>query len=177
MSKRFRGKNNPFYNKKHSNETRKKLSKINIGKKMPLEIRNKISGSKSKKFFYAMDLDGTIVGKFKNIAECGRILNTSDSGIGNILKIKIDEDKKYRNRTANGMIFVYLTELKRIGKKKVLEFFNARNMTSTKYSNEVVKMIRKDYSSGNFTQKNLAEKYGMSAPNVNIIVNNKGRLK
>lgn len=51
ISKATSGENNPFYGKQHSEETKKKLSEINKGKKLSNEIRKKISEShKGKKF-------------------------------------------------------------------------------------------------------------------------------
>lgn len=43
--KKYLGSNNPFYGKTHTKETKEKLKHINLGKKYPIETRNKVSKS------------------------------------------------------------------------------------------------------------------------------------
>lgn len=60
MVEKMKGKNNPFYGKTHSNETKLKISNAKKGGKITDKHREKISGANSKvsKFFIAISPEG-----------------------------------------------------------------------------------------------------------------------
>lgn len=80
---RFLGENNPFYGKSHSDETKRKLSKIHKNKIIPDEIREKMSSSHlghtptNNRPVYCIDLDMM----FYTIKDAENYINIDSSSI------------------------------------------------------------------------------------------------
>lgn len=70
LSMKMKGKNNPFYGRKHSIETKQKISKSRIGNDW--SIHRKVN---------QYNLDGTFLNQYESLAEANRQTKVSIAGI------------------------------------------------------------------------------------------------
>jgi group I intron endonuclease len=103
---RTQGKNNPFYGRKHSDETKKYLSDINRGKKLSLETCLKKSASYNyeahNKPIQQKSLDGTPIKDWISATNASRTLN--------IERRNIQSCCRGRRKSAGGYKWIYAEE-------------------------------------------------------------------
>lgn len=58
-------------------------------------------------------------------------------------------------------------------KGRRINYYKGESNPKAKINAEIVNRIRSDYSSGKFSQRQLAKKYGISQPQINGIINNR----
>lgn len=109
---RFKGEKNPFFGKKHSEESKKKISQAGKGRKMPIShiisckkrmidfkptekaIKNMIN--RTKKSVVQLNLDNSLVKIWDIINECERNTNFSASGIIGCCKKRAKTHKNFK---------------------------------------------------------------------------------
>ena len=95
------GSNNPMFGKKHSEETKRKISAKHIGRKMPKECVEKMS-LKRMKAVYKCDLDGRIIEKYQSMLSAAESVNGNNTNISFACK--------HKNRTYKGFKWRYVDD-------------------------------------------------------------------
>jgi group I intron endonuclease len=102
-SKMYLGKNNPFYGKTHSEETKEKIRQARFGKKLSKEHRDKISKSNKsylrKKKVVQCDLEGNKIMTHTSVNEAAKHVGVSQGTMSSHLT--------GRNKTCKGYVFRY----------------------------------------------------------------------
>ncbi len=102
-SKMYLGENNPFFGKTHSKETKEKIRKAKIGKKLSKAHREKISKSNKShlrgKKVVQLDLEGNEIRRHKSVSESAKNIEVNISTMFKHLKGK--------NKTCKGYVFRY----------------------------------------------------------------------
>lgn len=174
---RFTQEKNPFYGKKHSQESKNKmsksrigralskewrenLSKSNIGKKLSQETRNKISQSQCGEKSNSAKLT------WQQVKEIRELYKTDNSGISQASLAKCYNVSKgtiqdvLENRTWK------------------IENYNRKNKKNIKrLTYDKAEEIREQYKNGNITYKMLAQKYEVSKRTIQNIIKNKTWIK
>lgn len=110
MSKSKIGKNNSFYGRKHTKETKEKISRANRGRKQTKKEREKRSrawllngGSPSRKEVYQIDKNTfEILNKFDSITKASKKTNINRQSIRDVAH------KKPARKTAGGFIWCFV---------------------------------------------------------------------
>lgn len=76
------GKNNPMYGKKHSEETKRKISEKAKGRKLTEQQKKAISDRVHKKMVIQMDFNGNALNKYNSIKEAADAVNAKSQNIG-----------------------------------------------------------------------------------------------
>lgn len=149
------GQNNSFYGKKHSEETRKRISSANLGRTHSPSVRSKMSESHPKgEDNHASKLKNEdipqIIEMLRNLVPIAQIAKKYDVSTTVISSIR------------DGKSWVSLTG----GKVECSKF------TRVKMSLELAEELRNKYASGNVTMQQLANTYGIGTSAVNKIIQN-----
>lgn len=82
----YQGEGNPFYGKKHTEETKEKLRTLNIGKKATEQAKRKMSENSTKKRKVAAIKNGVVIKEFESIKEGANHFDLHPQNINQVLK-------------------------------------------------------------------------------------------
>lgn len=102
-SKMYLGENNPFFGKKHSEETKEKIRHARLGKKISKEHRDKVIKSlkRETKRVGKFDIEtGQFICEYNSVTEAAKSVNVSQSNMSSHLG--------GRNKTCKGYIFKFI---------------------------------------------------------------------
>jgi len=147
----------------HTEESKRKISESNMGKEMP-------SHTEEWKRYMSEIMTGRVITE-----EWKQKLSDSNKG-----KLRSNETRQRISEVKEGTTHSEETKQKmskaKIGKKKSEEMkkkISGENHYFSKLTWEIVREIRREYSSGKFTYAELAEKYNVDPSNIYYIVKNK----
>lgn len=92
------GSNNPMYGKKHSEESKRKMSEKATGRKLSAETKERMRHRNTKRV-YQLDLKGNIIGEYESIKFAGEAIGKQSTNIGFCCRNK--------NRTCGGYKWRY----------------------------------------------------------------------
>lgn len=161
---------------KHSEETKKKISRSNAGKVMPKEAVNKVS-SILKELFKADNAPSAkltwekvniIRNKYLfdliNIYKLSEEFNVAPSTINAIIKNKTWKSEEYA---------INLNKIEE-SKFKIKSLANSKEKNNaSKLTIKKVQGIRQKYKTGKYSYRKLAKEYNVSHSNIRSIINNK----
>lgn len=171
---------------KHSEETRQKLSRLATGRKMPKKLLEKLvrlnSGPHPEWRRKKKLGDGNPNAKLKKV-DVQKIKQLLEGG-GNVARIaemfsvtynaiwEINRGIKWSDVRAPEKLLYTKSELARC-KKSGRKSQSGEHNPNAKLTDDLVKRIRRDYSTGRYTYVSLGKKYGVSDSTVWRAVNNK----
>lgn len=82
------GENNPNFGKKHSEETKNKIRKKALGRKLSEEVRKRFSDIRPKKAVLQFDKQMNFIKEYKSIREAGNTTNTDKGDISKVCSNK-----------------------------------------------------------------------------------------
>ena len=97
----MKGKNNPMYGKKHSEDTKRKISKKAKGRKLSEQQKKSISERAIKKAVIQMDLSGNVLNEYQSIKEAASVVNAKPQNIGAVCLGKQKSCRGYLWRYVN----------------------------------------------------------------------------
>ena len=94
LKEKFIGENNPFYNKSHTEESKRKISLTHIGKHRSEESKRKQSESNTRannpnaKIIQKLDLEGYIIAEYGCMRDCYETENMSHPTLAKYIRLK-----------------------------------------------------------------------------------------
>lgn len=182
--------NNDYYNisyggdsvmlgRKHSKESRKKMSKTHTGKILSKETKRKLSEITKGKNHY-------LYGKHPS-EETKRKLSEAKKGDknNNYNKPRSEETKRKISESNQGKKVSDKTRLKQseskkgnknynYGKKQSIEVIEKRTRSRIRLNENQIKKIREKYMTGEYTHRQLAKEYSVSQTMIKRIINREG---
>lgn len=149
-TKWYSGENHHYYGKKAKESRRKNISQALSGRVIKESSREKMSNP-----VLQFDLDGILIKEWSGVSKASREMNIKQSNIS--------ENCQNNRKTAGGYVWKYKNsdKIKKI-KHQIL-------------SDEDIKIIRSEYKSGKYNQRELSEKFKVSSTYIGRIINNKRR--
>ena len=172
---KFRGENNPFFGKTHSEETKREMSKARKGREVSKETRKKISESlKGRELSEEHKKKISASEEGKEISEeTRRKISKANSGreLSEAHKKKIGEGNKGKElskKTKDKLSESHKNPSEET-RRKISEAMSGEKSPSAKLTDKKVKVILHLLNGGSFTQKQIGKMFGVSSSTISAI--------